>query len=125
MQLQSVNGVQWALFCVHQSVVNLQRKVKKVSEVRSCSDLRKPTQEEISKFVSDMDSSMNESWLCGWCNAGQNEWFLPQMLFDPANEFMVTPCCHTEAEAALVLDGEREYADPREDDREISRLVNQ
>jgi hypothetical protein len=99
--------------------------VKKVSEVRSCSDLRKPTQEEISKFVSDMDSSMNESWLCGWCNAGQNEWFLPQMLFNPANEFMVTPCCHTEAEAALVLDGQREYADPREDEREISRLVNQ
>jgi len=96
-----------------------------VSEIRSCSDLRKPNQEEISKFVNDMESSMNELWLCGWCNGGQNEWFLYQMLFDPANEFMVTPCCHTEAEEALVLDGQREYSDPREDDREISRLVNQ
>jgi len=95
-----------------------------MSEVRSCSDLRKPTPQEIASFTESMDSSMSEIWLCGWCNNGQNEWLLHQMLFDPAYEFMVTPCCHTEAETALVLDSPSDYADPREDAREIAGLRN-
>ena len=70
--------------------------------VRSCSDLRKPTPEETKNFVESLDSSINELWYCGWCNSGQNEWLLIQMLYDPVNEFMVTPCCHTEASEALV-----------------------
>ena len=93
--------------------------------VRTCSDLRQPTVDETSKFVENMGSTVHELWFCGWCNFGRNEWLLIQMLYDPTNEFMVTPCCHTEAKEALVAYDQDPYDQAREDRIEINSLRNQ
>jgi hypothetical protein len=93
--------------------------------VRTCSDLRQPTAQETSRFIESMDSSVNELWFCGWCNFGRNKWLLIQMLYDPENEFMVTPCCHTEAKEALVGYDTDNYDQDKEDQIEIDSLRNQ
>ena len=68
---------------------------------QQCDNNRKATSEEIADYITSHDSYPTELWFCGYCRNGQNEWTIPEMLFDTENEFLVTPCCHTEAAEAL------------------------
>jgi hypothetical protein len=72
-----------------------------VRACKDCSDIRKATDLEINKYIEDHVSHDDEIWYCGGCRNSQNEWVIGDMLWDIENEFLVTPCCHTEAAAAL------------------------
>jgi hypothetical protein len=76
-----------------------------IEGLRTCSDhcqpIRKATDLEIREYIEDHISHDDELWYCGYCRNGQNEWVMGDMLMDIENEFLVTPCCHTEAAEAL------------------------
>jgi hypothetical protein len=72
-----------------------------VRACKDCCDIRKATDLEINKYIEDHVSHDDEIWYCGGCRNSQNEWVIGDMLWDIENEFLVTPCCHTEAAAAL------------------------
>lgn len=72
-----------------------------VQACKECPPIRKMTTDEAVIFAEHMYSNDIELWFCGGCHHGQNEWTLGEMLWDELNEFPTTPCCHTEAAAAL------------------------
>jgi hypothetical protein len=58
-----------------------------------------------------------DAFYCEWCNNGQNEWKITELLFDIENEFPLTPCCHTEATEALDIPEAEEDNQRREDEQ--------
>ena len=92
-------------------------------QIKSCSDdcskHRKINNEEVQEFFNRLGVP-NQAYTCGWCNKGQNEWKVEELLYDIENEFPLTPCCHTEATEALDLP-ELEEDDQRREDEESYR----
>jgi hypothetical protein len=88
-------------------------------EIKSCSDEcnnhRQITEEEAKRFAEIQYIKETDSFACGWCMYGRNEWKITELLFDAENEFAITPCCHTEATEALDIP-EPENDDQRKDD---------
>ena len=76
-------------------------------EIKSCSDEcskhRKITLQEATKFAEIQYVNPTDEFECGWCNHGQNEWKITELLYDIENEFAITPCCHTEATEAFTF----------------------
>ena len=88
-------------------------------EVKSCSDdcnkHRKISMTETQRFYDTLDLPAG-AYTCGWCNNGQNEWRIHELLYDIENDFPITPCCHTEATEALELPENEEYNQRKEDE---------
>jgi hypothetical protein len=88
-------------------------------EIKSCSDdcnkHRKITIAEAAQFAKIQYVEITDRFECGWCNQGKNEWEITELLYDVANEFAITPCCHTEATEALNIP-ELEEDDQRKED---------
>lgn len=76
-------------------------------EIKSCTDgcskHRKITIQEATRFAEIQYVNPTDEFTCDWCNHGQNEWKITELLFDIENEFPITPCCHTEATEALDI----------------------
>jgi len=88
-------------------------------QIKSCSDdcnkHRKITIAEAAQFAKIQYVEITDRFECGWCNQGKNEWEITELLYDVANEFAITPCCHTEATEALNIP-EPEENDQRKED---------
>lgn len=80
--------------------------------IKTCSDKskhnRKPTLPELLKFCQTFNIHLDDKFSCGWCRFGRNEWMVQELIWDEENEFLLTPCCHTEATEALDLPDEDE-----------------
>lgn len=91
------------------------------SDIKSCSDgcskHRRITEEEAQRFAEIQYIKPHEAFYCEWCNHGQNEWKITELLFDTENEFPLTPCCHTEATEALDIPEAEEDNQRREDEQ--------
>jgi hypothetical protein len=89
-------------------------------EIKSCSDEcnkhRRITEEEVQEFAKIQYINPEDKFDCGWCNRGQNEWKITELLYDIENEFAITPCCHTEATEALDI------PEPEDDTRKQEEL---
>lgn len=76
-------------------------------EIKSCSDKcdkhRRITVQEANEFAKAQSIEASDKFDCGWCNRGQNEWKITELLYDIENEFPITPCCHTEATEAFTF----------------------
>jgi hypothetical protein len=76
-------------------------------EIKSCTDScskhRRITIQEATRFAEIQYVNPTDEFTCDWCNHGQNEWKITELLFDIENEFPITPCCHTEATEALDI----------------------
>ena len=66
-----------------------------------CSKHRKITLQEATKLADIQSVNPTDEFDCGWCNFGQNNWKITELLWDIENEFPITPCCHTEATEAF------------------------
>lgn len=89
--------------------------------VKSCSDEcnkhHKITQEEAEELAKIQGVEASDAFTCDWCNNGQNEWAITELLWDIENEFAITPCCHTEATEALDLPENEGYDQRKEDEQ--------
>jgi len=51
-------------------------------------------------YCAEYDFTDSELFDCGYC-AYKGAWTIPQLLWNAEEDYLVTPCCHTEAIAAL------------------------
>jgi hypothetical protein len=76
-------------------------------QIKSCSDdckkHRRISENEALHFAEIQFVKATDKFTCNWCNHGNNEWQITELLFDRENEFPITPCCHTEATEALDI----------------------
>lgn len=95
--------------------------------VKSCSDdcskHRKITDEEAEKFAKIQEIAKSDEFTCGWCNNGQNEWAITELLWDKENEFAITPCCHTEATEALDIPEPEDDGTLKEQEQDYRYMV--
>ena len=87
--------------------------------VWSCGDtcrLSKSTPALVAVYLAQYDFTIDQIFWCGHCT-NNDSWVISEMLWDNENEFLVTPCCHTEAKYALEPDEviENDYDNQREE----------
>jgi hypothetical protein len=80
-----------------------------------CGKLTKSTPVLVTVFYAEYDYSDKDQFTCAWCS-NDDLWTIPEMMWNEAEDYFVTPCCHTEAVTALVPENPRdEYDQNRED----------
>ena len=82
-----------------------------------CGKLTKATQVLVAVYCAQYEYERDDEFTCGWC-ANNDVWTIPEMMWNHEQEFMVTPCCHTEAITALVPVYPREHFDQAREDYE-------
>jgi hypothetical protein len=80
--------------------------------IPSCrySKLSKVTPALVATYCARYDFNEKDEFECGYC-ANNDLWTIPEMLWSEEDEFLVTPCCHTEAITALRPDNPRNEYD--------------
>ena len=70
----------------------------------SCSDCKisKATPVLVAVFLAEYNLNESDTFECSNCS-NSDLWTIPEMLWNVDGEYLVTPCCHCEAEAALEL----------------------
>ena len=69
----------------------------------ACGKLIKSTPVLVAVYCARYDYKETDKFECGWCS-NNDFWSIPEMLWSVEDERFVTPCCHTEASAALMPD---------------------
>jgi hypothetical protein len=91
-----------------------------MNTIKSCIDKcdthRRATDTEIERFTKIQNVSKKDYLDCSWCNKGKNSWLPSELLFDEEQEFLITPCCHTEATEALDIPEQDDGHDQRAED---------
>lgn len=90
----------------------------------TCGKLIKATPVLVAVYCANYDYYDTDRFECGWC-ANNDLWTIGEMLWSEADDFFVTPCCHTEAIVALVPDKVRNDIDAqdREDRLEYYKAI--
>ena len=88
-------------------------------KVETCANQRgkltKSTPVLVAVYCAQYDYDEKDEFKCGWC-PNNDLWTIPEILFSIEDNYFVTPCCHTEANAALVPENPQdEYDQGRED----------
>jgi len=82
----------------------------------TCDKHRKATPDEIHRFANIQGVKTQDTFDCTWCNKGKNSWAIYELLFDEEEEFLITPCCHTEATEALEIPEDEDGYNQRAED---------
>ena len=80
-----------------------------------CGLISKSTPILVAVYCAQYNFTDTETFECGGCY-NKDSWTIPEMLWHETNKFLITPCCHTEAIAALVPSEPKEEYDQRADD---------
>jgi hypothetical protein len=98
----------------------LMSEIKLVIPSCACGSVVKPTLAQIREHCRRYDVSFQKNYECGQCN-NTDLWFITEMLWSKEDEHLITPCCHTEAYAALLPEDRTEDYDQDREDRRTFR----
>ena len=105
----------------HRVLLGIYGKVRRImsAEIPTCGDdcglISKSTPILVAVYCAQYNFTDTETFECGGCY-NKDSWTIPEMLWHETNKFLITPCCHTEAIAALVPSEPKEEYDQRADD---------
>jgi len=96
-------------------------RYEEMLKIPTCSEKRgkliKSTPVFVAIFCAQYDYDQKDLFTCGWC-ANNDEWTISEMMWSVEDEYLITPCCHTEAITALVPDEPRDENNQAQEDYE-------